>query len=266
MDDPGLLTRLLRSEADAAVLLANAMYDQGSPAVTVHEIECGIAVSLGPGRYLNRLLCTSTSLTDADIDEVTTFFSERQLEPAIQIVDTTDGALETRLRRRGFEHDWQRLLMAARPTDCSRFSFGERLRVSSVSAQDLDVWLDVLALGNGAVTVDAREVSDEYGRAAHHIEGSTDLLAWLGDDPAACGSLQPVGNIGWLGGAATLPEHRRRGLQRELLDIRIATAGFDGCDYVAATALPDATSARNLERAGLSVVVQQSVWTIPTKE
>lgn len=262
MVDADLRSRLIRSEAEAARRLAVSMYERGNRSATTHDVRCGLAIVLGAGRYVNRVLCTSPTLTRADADEIVSLFAQQQMQPSVQVSDDVESAAEV-LRRAGFEPDWTRVLMAAPTGESPTVPAAPGTTIGSVRPTDVDEWLDVLARGNAATSTAARSASDEYGRAAHAMEGAMDLLARVDRVPAACGSLQRVDGIGWLGGAATLAAFRGRGFQRALLDHRIHVAGLDD-DCVAATALPDSTSSRNLERAGLSVVTRQTVWTLPT--
>lgn len=57
-------------------------------------------------------------------------------------------------------------------------------------------------------------------------------LAFDGDTPVATAALFAQGEIGWLGWAATLPSHRRRGAQSALIAQRIADAAELGCRWV----------------------------------
>lgn len=261
MVDADLRSRLIRSEAEAARRLAVSMFEQGNRFASTHDVRCGMAIVLGPGRYVNRVLCTSPTLTRADTDEIVSLFAQRQMQPSVQVSDDVESAAEV-LRRAGFKPDWTRILMAAPTGESPTVPTASGTTIGTVRPTDVDEWLDVLARGNDATSTAARSASDEYRRAAHAMEGAMDLLARVDRIPAACGSLQRVDGVGWLGGAATLAAFRGQGFQRALLDNRINIAGLDDDEYVAATARPDSTSSRNLERAGLSVVTKQTVWTL----
>jgi len=71
--------------------------------------------------------------------------------------------------------------------------------------------------------------------------------------------------VGYLGFAATLPEHRGKGGQNELLAERIEHARASGCDVVVTETgelrddLPS-NSYRNILRAGFAEVVVQANW------
>jgi GNAT superfamily N-acetyltransferase len=63
-------------------------------------------------------------------------------------------------------------------------------------------------------------------------EGWYCYVASDGDSPAAAGALYAAGAVGWLGIAATVPEHRRKGAQNALLAARIEAAQAAGCEVL----------------------------------
>ncbi|MFK7918127.1 MAG: GNAT family N-acetyltransferase [Ilumatobacter sp.] len=256
-----LRSRLAHSEAAATRLLAQSMFDQGNTLAVSEVWDVGSVVSLGPGRFVNRLLCHQDTLDVDHIDATIEFFTSRKLAPSIQITSRAPSAIVDRLAQRGFTVDWERVVLAGPAAESRGFHSTLSPTIATVRDDDLDDWLDVLARGNGANDAEQRERSNEHARAASGVHGSIDLLASVDGCPAACGSLQPVDGVAWVGGAATLPEFREQGLQRALLDVRVDIAGLDGQEFVAATALPDSTSSRNLQRADLSLVDHQTVWT-----
>lgn len=58
------------------------------------------------------------------------------------------------------------------------------------------------------------------------------FMAFDGDLPVACGALFVKGNVGWLGQGGTLPSHRRRGAQGEIMAMRVRESANAGCDWV----------------------------------
>lgn len=88
-------------------------------------------------------------------------------------------------------------------------------------------------------------------------------LAWDGAVPVATAALRVRASVGWLGIAATLPSHRRRGAQGALLARRIRDGRVLGCTrFVTETSedLPERPnpSYRNIVRAGFALVYQRS--------
>jgi GNAT superfamily N-acetyltransferase len=71
----------------------------------------------------------------------------------------------------------------------------------------------------------------------------------------------PEGRVACLGGAATLPAHRGRGLQAAMLRRRLADAAAAGCDLAYVSTLPGTGSHRNVERAGFTEAYRRVVMT-----
>lgn len=230
----------------------------GEPAAA-QPVGGGAVVAHGPGGYVNRAIGIGPSVTEADLDAIGSFFSTRDLPPSIQVSSHADADTLVRLVARGYAPQWFRSVFAA-PLPLIALSKG--FEILPVDDSLTNLWMETLAAGNEIVDPVARASSDEFATAAHRAAGSHDFLAFVEGEPAACGSLQVIGEVGWLGGAATRPSHRGRGLQAALLTHRTtAAAAHLGCTAVAATALPGGTSARNLVRAGLSLVDVQLVLT-----
>jgi GNAT superfamily N-acetyltransferase len=81
------------------------------------------------------------------------------------------------------------------------------------------------------------------------------FVAFDGDTPAGAAALYAAGDVGWLGVAATVPEHRGKGAQSAILAARIEAAAAAGCSVVVTeTGEPvdgqPGASYRNILRAG----------------
>jgi len=90
-------------------------------------------------------------------------------------------------------------------------------------------------------------------------------LALDGDEPAGAAGIFLDEGIGYLGFAATLPEHRGKGAQSALFARRIDHARERGCDLVVTETgelrdgLPS-SSYRNILRAGFEEVAVRANW------
>ena len=60
-------------------------------------------------------------------------------------------------------------------------------------------------------------------------------------------------------GAATLPAHRRRGVQSAPLRARLLDAARHGCDLAVVTTEPASKSQENVQRAGFSLLYARAV-------
>ncbi|MET0324849.1 MAG: GNAT family N-acetyltransferase [Ilumatobacteraceae bacterium] len=262
--DRELVRRLEASAAKVSLATVDAYcsLDAADPARAV-AWEHGALIAFGPGRYVNRAVgITLDDVGDDRLDQLEAFFTRCGVPPSIEVASWCPPSLLERLVRRGYAVSWFRNVYAMDLDEASPAPH-PHVGVREVVDGTLDEWLQLLASGNEITSVAERTVSDEYGRAEHALAGSTDFVAELDGVPHGCGSLVRADGIGWLGGAATEPAGRRRGVQTTLLRHRMAVARRDGCDVVASTARPPGDSARNLSRLGFTLAYAQAVMTRP---
>lgn len=65
--------------------------------------------------------------------------------------------------------------------------------------------------------------------------------------------------VAQLSGAATLPDHRRRGVQTALLRTRLADAFHGGCDIAVVTTQPGSKSTENVQRFGFELLYVRAI-------
>jgi GNAT superfamily N-acetyltransferase len=161
------------------------------------------------------------------------------------------------LRDRGLEQGWgwmsfQRGLddVPERPTP---------LRLVPVGLPEAEAFGRIAATGYGLP-----DAAAEWAAGAFMV-GWDCWLALDGDVPAAVGGLFVSEGVGYLGLAATLPEHRGKGGQSALLAARVRHAREIGCDVLVTETgerrddLPS-NSYRNILRAGFTEVAVRSNW------
>jgi hypothetical protein len=218
---------------------------------------------------VNRAVGVSLAVLAPDelVASVVGFFRRHALPPAIELCSWAPAGLLEQLGERGFRPAWFRDVFV-RPADPATDAdvpppAGLVLReVAATGPASVARWQRVLADGNHIDDPADRAVSDEFAFAAHEVPGSTDYLAELDGEDVGCGSLTRIDGVGWVGAAATVPRFGQRGVQGALLRHRIAVAAADGCDVVAASALPAGRSARNLRRHGFVAAYTQLVMTL----
>ena len=76
----------------------------------------------------------------------------------------------------------------------------------------------------------------------------------------ATGGLLRLGDVWYLGTAATLPEYQGRGFQSALIARRMAVAAEMGLRGVCAVVFADGASCRNLVKMGLEVLYERSTY------
>ena len=201
---------------------------------------------MGAGRYLNRAIgVTLSDLSVGDVDAIEQFFVGRGLTPMIELSSWAPATTLAEFSRRRYDPCWFRSCFALVPT-ASAVEQTTAVRIERVADDDLIRWLDVFNAGFEANHGAALVANEEIGRASFAVPDSRTFLAHLDGRAVGCGSVQIVDGVAWLGGAATLPEFRRRGVQAALVAHRLWLAAALGCELAAVTALSNGPSARNM--------------------
>jgi GNAT superfamily N-acetyltransferase len=252
-------TLVRRLEASAAL---ETMHQTGRiSSAAAAQFGDGALIAMGAGRYVNRAMAVTTlELSSADLDRIEQFYTARGLPPMIEVSSWAHAATVQQLAERRYAPLWFRAMFAivTPPSSPDR----DTVRIERVTDDAVTTWMAVLADGNQVSGDASRQVSDEFA-AASRTSDSVDLLAFIDGRAVGCGSLQAIDGIGWLGGAATLPEYRGRGVQTALLRHRLQLATALSCELVAATAIPSGASARNMHRLGFTHVQTQLVMSKP---
>jgi hypothetical protein len=206
-----------------------------------------VLLTTAPGLGLLNLVTGVTPGTIGALPGVTGLFAAAGV-PSWSLIGPPTG-LGAELARLGLEPCPPRpvglLSLSPRPDPPPR-----SLRVTETSTpQETALFLDTLSAGY--------HEEGELGRflrTEHSAPGLRRFLAWDGGQPVAAAAFSVHGTVAVIGGAATLPQARGRGAQTALLHHRLAQAAQAGARTAAATAAPGSASARNLARAGFSVL------------
>jgi GNAT superfamily N-acetyltransferase len=132
---------------------------------------------------------------------------------------------------------------------------------------ELETWLDVV--------VDAGLHPDTQGLPSHEgfprdalAMAERDLVTAAGVSRYAAlrdgiivggASFRLADGIAQFTGAATLPAHRRRGIQTALLSARLAAVATAGCDIAVVTVQPGSKSQQNVQRRGFDLLYTRAV-------
>jgi GNAT superfamily N-acetyltransferase len=221
------------------------------------ECDGGQLIAFGSGRYVNRAAGIGLGgMPGAEIvSAVESFYKSRSLPASVEINPWVGDDLVAALGIAGFRFERFRNVYV-----CDLASLPEQ-SATDIRQVDAAIVAERNAILAGDSTGEARLVSDEFCAAMMQVGDTNDFVAMVNGVPAACGSLNLVDGVGWLGGAATLEKFRGQGLQQALLAYRLHLAQKLGCDFAACTAVPDGQSARNLERLGFQLLYSQAVLT-----
>jgi GNAT superfamily N-acetyltransferase len=98
------------------------------------------------------------------------------------------------------------------------------------------------------------------------MDGCDGLVRYLARERgsvAGGASVRVHDGVAILCGAATLPAHRRRGVQTALLATRLEEAGRSGCDLAVVTTQPGSKSQENVEKQGFALLYARAVLVRP---
>ncbi|MCI0351353.1 MAG: GNAT family N-acetyltransferase [Acidobacteriales bacterium] len=265
--DRALARRLELAEemAGAAVALAHRRTVPGSQAAVL-PIAGGSAIFVEPGSPISQCIgCGVTEeLQEADIGRIEEFYWSRGNVSQIVVSCAFAPGLEQMLHRRGYNVIEENLAFFRRlPLESSRrvpegyvireVGEAERERWAQMQAE---VFSEDLKAAQALMPTFLLFTSAEGYRSYVAIHQATGEFA---GGAAIC--LIPQGQVACLAGAATRPQHRKRGLQAAMLEHRLADAAAGGCDLAFVSTLPENTSYRNAARAGFVEAYRRLVLT-----
>jgi GNAT superfamily N-acetyltransferase len=134
------------------------------------------------------------------------------------------------------------------------------IRVRVIGPDEARSWSEISARGWGHEHPELQKFILELGAISAAREQGQCFLAELDGQAGAAGLLCVHDGVALFGGASTVPELRRRGLQTALLHERMRYAFEHGCDLAMMAALPGSESQRNAERRGFQIAYTRTKW------
>lgn len=200
--------------------------------------------------------------TDAQLDEIETFFRDRGATVFHEVSPLADLAVLAILPERGYRPVELTSVMHMRLTHAHMG--GARRSTPELTARPIEpgeesLWAETMARGWGE-SVELAAFMLDFGRVSAGCEGRTSFLAEWNGAPIAAASIAIHDGVALLAGASTDPAFRGRGAQAALLDIRLAYAASEGCDLAMMGALPGSASQRNGERQGYRIAYTRIKW------
>jgi GNAT superfamily N-acetyltransferase len=197
--------------------------------------------------------------SDDDLDQAEAYFADRGLVPEIDVCPWVAGDLLGRLAARGYA-------LAATRTYYARYvditdkvetpPLDAATTIEAVTAETLPLLQRLRR--EGFEVGDAAQVSDRFTTAGALQVGATNYIARIDGEAAGTALLYIADGRALLGGMATLPAYRGRGLQGALIRHRVARASELGCHLVVSTTIPANRSGLNLQRHGFAIAFTMS--------
>jgi GNAT superfamily N-acetyltransferase len=271
-----LAARIERAEATMVSELAEAAMARRSADrrgdIVVAPLGGGVAVYIGDGSPANKMagLGFGAQPTPAELDAVEQAFAARGAPLQAEVSSLGDASVPRMLTERGYVLIGFENVLGLSLRDRAFESRESRsIDVRRARPEDNDAWMDAVATGfMHPDTFDGPPSHESPSREAiEQIFGDTfatpsfeRFLAWRDGTVAGGASLRLHEGVAQLAGAATLPEHRRHGVQTALLRRRLQDAAARGCDVAFVTTQPGSRSTENVQGFGFSILYVRAIF------
>ncbi|WP_307793173.1 GNAT family N-acetyltransferase [Amycolatopsis sp. MtRt-6] len=219
----------------------------------------GVATFAEAGSPFNKIAGLGFAGLPEGLDEVEEAFAELGAPVQVELSQLAGSAVGAFLTARGYRLESYENVLGRR---VGAGEFPEDVR--PCRDDELETWLSAMA--------DASAVADDQGlpsnehfprelllNALRDMAGVRRYLATRDGEFAGGACFRVTDGIAQFGGAATLPAHRRRGVQTALLRARLAAAAEAGCDLAVVTTQPGSKSHQNAQRQGFDLLYARAI-------
>jgi GNAT superfamily N-acetyltransferase len=140
------------------------------------------------------------------------------------------------------------------------------ITVRVIGPEEAALWSKISARGWAHDHPELQGFLESFGVLVASREQSVCFLAELDGQPGAAGVLSLHEGVALFGGASTVPEMHRRGLQSALLQARMRYAAEHGCDLAMMVTEAGSQSQRNAERTGFRIAYTRTKWRLDPKK
>ena len=262
-----IVDQALIQHIEATIVMERSAFAEGMAALQPASGACwlpvagGRAIFTGTDFFTNRALGMGLQgpVQDEAVACVEAFYANRKVPAVFEIASTVDRSLLRVLAQRGYHLvRWRNLyaqtLSPLQATGTNTGAHAKAVEICTVDESTALTWSTTLLDGFGYTAAEDRERVAIWNAMLRTRPGMAALLAQLDGIPVGAASVMCIGATAVLGGAATLPAWRRRGVQRALIAARLAVARKAGCTLALFTADPGSSSGRNAERAGFQLI------------
>lgn len=215
----------------------------------------GVASFDAPGSWINQTINAGSDgpVSTEDVEDIASWFEERGAEPKIVITPYVHPTLRRSLAEAGFVLRAVETLLVADLERCDlhpALPAGYSLHaVDTAAPEDVERYArfaSMVHFGDGAseTLIDSIRRAVRDPRAINHLLFDGETIAGV------CGA-ERFENLGALWGGAIAPSHRRRGLQRLLIEVRLANLRDLGLRWATIASEPTIGTERNALRAGM---------------
>jgi len=261
--------RIERAEGSLISDSARAIARNRGAEVFVQPIAGGVAVLTEEESPLNKLvgLGFDGPVDEAELELVERTFAARGAALRAEVACLAEPSVCELLTRRGYALiGFENVLGRALPAEHLP-AIPAGIEITPGGPDDFAAWLDVVVTGFATPDTQGVPSHESYPREVIErvvgdmatAEGFVRYLARRAGSPVGGASMRLHAGVAQLCGAATLPAHRRRGVQGAFLARRLAEASAAGCDVAVMTTQPGSKSQENGQRKGFELLYARAI-------
>jgi GNAT superfamily N-acetyltransferase len=266
--DTALAGRIERAEAGLVARCSQAARRRAGSAGFVIWVAGGVASFAEGGSPYNKVagLGFGGVPDPAALGDVEKAFAAHGSAVQVELAELADPAITALLAGRGYRLESFENVLGRLLTGALEPVMPPGIEVRLSGEEESGAWLDAVA--EGSVHPDDQGVPwhEEFPReviiAAERDSAAAGTVRYAAvrDGVIAGGAtMRMTEGVAQLTGAATVPAHRRRGVQSALLSARLADATAAGCDVAVLTAQPGSKSHQNAQRQGFDLLYARAV-------
>jgi ribosomal protein S18 acetylase RimI-like enzyme len=270
--DAALAARIDRAEARLCAEIADVVAARHPHRRSiVLPISGGLAVYVSPASPVNKVIglaLDSDSALDMEaLARVESEWGSRGEPVRVELSVLTDPAVGRVLTERGYRlHGFENVLGLALDAFMVELP-AANISIDVAGADNLQAWADIAIDafmnldGTGSVPDDAfsREQLAETMNDATSANGFIRYLARVDGEAVGEAAMRIDGELAQMAGAGTLPRARGRGVQKALIQRRLADARAAGCTLAVVTTAPGTRSQDNVMRRGFEVLYTRAI-------
>ena len=235
--------------------------NQPTVGAAVEEISGGHMIFAGLGSPIGRAVGMgfAAPVTAAEMDQLEHFYFSRKAPAQTDYCPLSDPSLLELTKQRGYGIAELNNVLVRKLEPTERFPARTEFTIRASTPDEALAFSSILRRSFFPEGGEP-EGFDEMFSPMFAFPGSLTFVAEIDGELVATGAgmIIPEHKIVGLYGAATLNEHRGRGLQTAMIERRMQAAAEAGCEYAVIVTLGGTTSQRNAERLGFRVAYSKA--------
>ena len=267
--DAGLAARIERAETqliEATAVAAHRRLADGRGFVI--PVAGGLASFADDDSPFNKVVGLGFGGVPAagDLDDIEHAYAAVGAPVQVELPHLADPEIGAALSRRGYQLESFENVLGIAIEATYDVTLPDGIEIRPSGEDELDVWLNLMADAVAVPDTQGVPWREEFPRDTYleaerdaAAAGITRYIAIRYGDIAGGAGLRTTDGVAQFAGAATLPAHRRHGIQSALLSTRLLDAATAGCGVGVITTQPASRSQQNAQRSGFELLYTRAV-------